>query len=656
METAEAAIQLEQPTESELSAGQLDVRFKEVSLAEHLAVQRAALQKKHRAEVSEYHKRIQALMSELAGKTPQSSPHSQQSVHFQESVIAKIKLERYQLVKSVWAFMAEILGTLQHSLSKDELCDLQEKCHIEHLEKVKIFHKRYKLTSLFNSSLDRLAGVSLKHSVQQLEDTLKSLISKTKDSVDDIRKVWQFRLKRLLDKDARTAIMLDKCCQTDDFLASAKAPPSRRHLTSEQSMTRGLTSGQVIKKESTIDKNLKKDLMQEFKKVEYKRKSMDLLRDQPLTSSFEILHPVIFKSDVDRRAEPPKQYFEKRRHRQMTRSIELETIKQREGQVENRHHRSTRSSANQDSGPTDTQKSSDVLIELQSVGTLSPVDIPQVFKNNYQRRVTRNPMGLSMRIDELSHNQILGDLNDDLNKELTSFKDEENKFQLFNPYTEFIYEKRDQKSASYSRFKLKRLKLEEEFLQQILQVPNFCKTIVSLRFAFGGDSKTQQFALKSLKMLMRLSKKTFSSCSELLGLLGRVKRHSTYTGRVEQLNDEVTRLHHEFESKKKLFALFERRASLKKKIMEKCSYFGDTSSSKSIAMLIASENGELISLDDEILAIVEEIKASYQVVPLFRGLHIEDLIEIDLWEIHTLNKLRRTVDDFKQPLASTFDF
>jgi hypothetical protein len=74
---------------------------------------------------------------------------------------------------------------------------------------------------LFAASLDRFSTQSTRHSVIKLEDTLKMLIHKTRAGVDDMRKVWQFRLKRLLDKNALDAVKCDKDSQTCDSVVMA---------------------------------------------------------------------------------------------------------------------------------------------------------------------------------------------------------------------------------------------------------------------------------------------------------------------------------------------------------------------------------------------------------------------------------------------------
>lgn len=115
-----------------------DIRFKESSLAEHLAVQKAALEKKHRAELTEYQKKIQALTTELSAKTPQSAATNQMPTHLLDSLVARIKLERYQMVKAISGFMAETLASFELYLPKDAFCDLAERTSLEYLDKVSL--------------------------------------------------------------------------------------------------------------------------------------------------------------------------------------------------------------------------------------------------------------------------------------------------------------------------------------------------------------------------------------------------------------------------------------------------------------------------------------------------------------------------------------
>lgn len=112
----------------------------EVSISEQLAVQRASLDKKHQADIEYYQNLVKSLQENSKGKGRGSgSPgvkHTEGTGEVFEGIVSLVKLERYQLIKSISVYMADWLESVKPCLSKDMLCDLTERISIDTLDKV----------------------------------------------------------------------------------------------------------------------------------------------------------------------------------------------------------------------------------------------------------------------------------------------------------------------------------------------------------------------------------------------------------------------------------------------------------------------------------------------------------------------------------------
>lgn len=127
----------------EFSNSEPTERIKEVSLAEHLAIQRASLEKKHKEEISSYEQQLNQIEHRMAAMRRDSGLTVNKSLNASlENTLILIKLERYQLIKKLHSFLKDILNSVSPFLPQDLVFDLSEKCSLEHVDKVTSFNAR----------------------------------------------------------------------------------------------------------------------------------------------------------------------------------------------------------------------------------------------------------------------------------------------------------------------------------------------------------------------------------------------------------------------------------------------------------------------------------------------------------------------------------
>lgn len=499
---------------------------------------------------------------------------------------------------------------------------------------------------MFNSSLDKLNDVPTRHSILSLEETLKALILKAKTGVEEMRKVWQFRLKRLLDKDAQDWIRVDQQTQTNDLCEISLGKSGNNDLFRDTDIVKISLDSQESRWPNDFSlfhnvsrDNLAKDLMPEFKQASSRKASLPA---QGISAKnkvpIEVLKPQLINIGTNATRELSIQ-----KKKIVPKSIQIEVptardnfaarrLSVKEGhKLHNREHSESRSAYH---------KSRDG----NSIG-MSQVDSSDqtlnAFDHRHHRLVTGPETRLCLRVKDLEKSQLLAELKNELEIELHFLKESSLRFQLFNPYIDFIYEKQSDTLQSNALFKLKRLKLEEKYIEDISNLSPVLQSISSFHSKFDINTNIQIFVLRSWKTIIRLVQRNFSSLRDLNEFCESLSSVSSNEQRIDMLSDLIKRMKDDGDRQRSLFDCFAKRASVKQRMIEDCRKHSEAKGAKVIASVAANDNTRLIEIDAAILKHIEAVKDLSEDVPLYKGLAIEDLIEIDLWEIQAINKLRR---------------
>lgn len=123
------------PNDKQIQTTEEVSRKAEVSISEQLGLQKASLEKKHHADI-EYYQSLVKSLKESRQASPDQTSQQPITTEFIESLMTSIKLERYQLLKSIAVYMSEWLDCVKDVLPKHMCTDLIEKCSIDTLDKV----------------------------------------------------------------------------------------------------------------------------------------------------------------------------------------------------------------------------------------------------------------------------------------------------------------------------------------------------------------------------------------------------------------------------------------------------------------------------------------------------------------------------------------
>lgn len=124
------------PNDKQIQTSEEVSRKAEVSISEQLALQKALLEKKHHADLEYYQSLVKSLKESRQASPDQTSQQQPITTEFIESLTTSIKLERYQLLKSIAVYMSEWIDCVKDVLPKHMYTDLIEKCSIDTLDKV----------------------------------------------------------------------------------------------------------------------------------------------------------------------------------------------------------------------------------------------------------------------------------------------------------------------------------------------------------------------------------------------------------------------------------------------------------------------------------------------------------------------------------------
>lgn len=500
---------------------------------------------------------------------------------------------------------------------------------------------------LFGTALDRLGDRStLRLTTAKLEDTLRLLVVKMQTGVEDMRKVWQFRLKRLLDKNATDALRCHKSVQTSperkDSLGRRETESIGWEGADELGGIRfqtGSLDGSIGEGSRDLGRNWYiKDLSKEFIEVADRKGLHPTRSNRPV----EVLRPLpISPAPIEKNKLPLNL---QNRRRPLCRSIQIEIPNSRHNYKKPPNRSRDSSETSEDLSlalPTNSSQATEFgRNERERSFFDSSVGVGSL-ANRQHRTHTSPEVRLSQKLKELENSQMISECLNELNDELYHFKKNSKNCQIFNPYIDFIYEQRENAPNSSSLYRLKRLRLEEKFLDDNTLLAPLLQTLSTFHKKFENNTKLACFVIKSLKTLLKLTDKTCCSLRDLQFSLSRVLQGSNSTSRIELLNEEIARLRDYEARHSDLLACYRARAELKAKMFEQCSKHAGVNSAKAVAMLTASDNSRVIGLDDRILELIEKLKSREDLVMPYKGLDMEDLVEIDLWEVNCLNKMRR---------------
>lgn len=496
---------------------------------------------------------------------------------------------------------------------------------------------------LFAASLDRFSTQSTRHSVIKLEDTLKMLIHKTRAGVDDMRKVWQFRLKRLLDKNALDAVKCDKDSQTCDSVVMAGRSDKEESSVGEfvdlkviQPDSGALQIAEIKIPRYQNERSFVKDLRKDFGEVADRKTSYPITLNKPA----QYLQPIpVSISPPDRSR---VDFNLNNRRRPLYRSIQIDVPNAnlncskpplRQRPVSNQYDKSTEILKTESSHATD--------YERKSISFFDTSRDTGIMALHNHRSGTSPEIILSLKIRELEQSHLVSEHLNDLLDDINTFKVTHSQNQIFNPYIDFIYEQRDNGPNSNSLYRLKRLRLEQNFLDDCTFLGPLLQSLSNFHKKIDKCPRLACFVIKSLRTLVRFTQKTCVSLKHVYECISKMSKNRDLNTKIEVLNEEIGRLKAFHDTNREILDCYHRRAALKSKMIDQCSRHSSISSSIAIAMMIASDNAQVMAIDDKILARIEDLKARGDIVPVYKGLQMEDLIEIDLWEMHCLNRIRR---------------
>ena len=629
-----------------------------MSVAEHLNLQKKALENSFNEQLRLADERYRELEDRVQQKNasagPETSlgrvPETQESraacsedvMGFLAGLHSKVKLERVQLLKKIHMYFREFADSHQLRLEEQVYEALLERCSLAQLEKVSAgLAEKFKLTSLFNSTLERLPAPNTRPIINQLEATLHELILRVNESMDELRRMWNKRLKKILEqKNEPRQFMEDKACQASPaFAKSANSAAQNNSITPFPETTEAPERSSLLisnfneragRKGSIKSATCAANLFAQFEQSRYSE-------TKPTADwGFKRSRPADQPDLAQRKSTEPSRAID-RESLSRSPSIVIEMPVGRRVAldpspiVQKEEHSPLLPPS---LGLSQPKPSSNFSLVLDDTAVNQSQEARQSRKEK-DRSIVR----ASKRIDEYEDWQVNDESKRQVMQEFDRFKKSSEQQWQFNPCLEILYQDPSNQMSKY--FGLKRLGLEAKFLKDSMLAEHVISEAEQLISGLGTNKKLVVYVRKATRGLLRLWQKTFTENRIVLDFLRHLSKITDPALLIESMNEESFKLKKEYDEFGVLFEAYRARENLKQTAIESCSRFGQLGSLKAYAMLTSVESDSIIEIDDEIQALVEGLEQIEVKAPYYRGCDIRELIEFDLWEIDRLKKARK---------------
>lgn len=518
--------------------------------------------------------------------------------------------------------------------------------------------KKFKITSLFSSTLERLPAPNTRPIINQLEATLSELILRVNESMDELRRLWNKRLKKILEqKNEVHRFTEDKACQTNP--ASGKSG----HSTAiNNSIAPFQEASEAPERSSLLISNFNERKSIRKASIKSATCAANLIAQFEQTRFSENKPPVVWGSRLDPTADERRD-FEHRRATEVSRSVDrpslprslrppsvmIEMPRGRQAILEPTptfEHLEHSPLYPPSAGQFQPKRSSNFSLVLDDTAVNQSQEVHESRKEKDRSMVRGSTRGGDFE-DWLSKDET----QTMLARELHQFKQSsENKWQ-FNPYLNMLYQDESNQMAKY--FELKRLSLEVKFLKDSMLAAHVVSEVEQLVHGLRAHKKLLVEARRAVKGLLRLWQQTFTENRKALDFLYYLSKVADPTLLVKSVNEEASKLKKVFGEFGVLFEAYKRRELLKRAAIDSCARLGPLGNLKAFAMLTVGESDSIVEVDGQIQALVEGLEQAEAHAPYYRGCDIRELIEFDLWEADRLKKARHRAQPAKPLFLSS---